>query len=215
MIVDSHALAVFSLAALAILAVPGPAVLYLVTRSVDQGRSAGLASVLGIHVGTLFHLAFATLGLSAILVSSATAFTVVKLLGALYLVVIGIGTLLGRSAEDATDPRRPPRRRRRDFAEGVVVNVFNPKTALFFLAFLPQFVDPAKGQPSLQILVLGLTFIALGLITDSCVGARGGLGRGGAAKSRMWAQVQRYVSGSIFVGLGLVTALTGSHTRSG
>ena len=124
---------------------PGPAVLYIVTRSIDQGRGAGLASVLGIHVGTLVHLAFATLGLSAILVSSATAFTVVKLLGALYLIVIGIRTLLGRADEADTDPQRPPRRRRRDFAEGVVVNVLNPKTALFFLAFLPQFVEPDTG----------------------------------------------------------------------
>ena len=112
MIIESHTLLVFSLAALAILAVPGPAVLYIVTRSIDQGRGAGLASVLGIHVGTLFHLAFATLGLSAILVSSATAFTVVKLLGALYLIVIGIRTLLGRADEADTDPQRPPRRRR-------------------------------------------------------------------------------------------------------
>lgn len=215
MIVQAHTLAAFSLAALAILAVPGPAVLYIVTRSVDQGRSAGLASVLGIHVGTLFHLAFATLGLSAIIVSSATAFTVVKLVGALYLVVIGIRTLLGRAAEDATDPQRPPRRRRRDFAEGVVVNVFNPKTALFFLAFLPQFVDPGKGQPSLQILVLGLTFMALGLVTDSAWALAAGSAGEALRRSRTWAQVQRYVSGSIFVGLGLATALTGSHARSG
>ena len=142
MITEPEALFVFSLAALAILAVPGPAVVYIVTRSIDQGRGAGLASVLGIHVGTLVHLIAATVGLSAILVSSATAFTVVKVLGALYLIVIGIRTLLGRADPADTDPQRLPRRRRRDFAEGVVVNVLNPKTALFFLAFLPQFVDP-------------------------------------------------------------------------
>jgi len=142
MIVHPETLFVFALAALAILAVPGPAVLYIVTRSIHQGRGAGLASVLGIHVGTLVHLAAATVGLSAILVSSATAFTVVKLLGAVYLIVIGIRTLLGKADPGDTDPQRPPRRKRRDFAEGVVVNVLNPKTALFFLAFLPQFVDP-------------------------------------------------------------------------
>jgi threonine/homoserine/homoserine lactone efflux protein len=213
-IIESHTLLVFSLAALAILSVPGPAVLYIVTRSIDQGRGAGLASVLGIHVGTLFHLAFATLGLSAILVSSAAAFTVVKLLGALYLIVIGIRTLLGKADEADTDPQRPPRRRRRDFAEGVVVNVFNPKTALFFLAFLPQFVEPAKGQPWLQILVLGLTFILLGLITDSIWALAAGSAGETLRKSRKWAQVQRYVSGTIFVGLGIVTALTGSHSKS-
>jgi threonine/homoserine/homoserine lactone efflux protein len=213
-IVEPQALAVFSLAALAILAVPGPAVVYIVTRSIHQGRAAGLASVLGIHVGTLVHLSFATLGLSAVLVSSATAFTVVKLLGAVYLVVIGVRTLLGRADEAATDPQRPPRRRRRDFAEGVVVNVLNPKTALFFLAFLPQFVDPSHGQAWLQILVLGLTFIALGLVTDSMWALAAGSAGETLRKSRRWANVQRYVSGSVFVGLGLVTALTGSHRTS-
>jgi len=121
MIVQPQTLAVFALAALAILAVPGPAVIYIVTRSIHQGRAAGLASVLGIHVGTLVHLTFAVVGLSAILVSSATAFTVVKVLGALYLIVIGIRTLLGRADPEDTDPQRPPRSRRRDFAEGVVV----------------------------------------------------------------------------------------------
>jgi len=213
-IVEPEALAVFSLAALAILAVPGPAVLYIVTRSIDQGRGAGLASVLGIHVGTLVHLTAATVGLSAILVSSATAFTIVKVLGALYLIVIGIRTLLGRADPADTDPQRPPRRRRRDFAEGVVVNVLNPKTALFFLAFLPQFVDPARGQASLQILVLGLTFMLLGLVTDSIWALAAGSAGETLRKSRRWAQVQRYVSGSVFVALGVVTALTGSHARS-
>jgi len=213
-IVEPEALAVFSLAALAILAVPGPAVIYIVTRSIDQGRGAGLASVLGIHVGTLVHLTAATVGLSAILVSSATAFTIVKVLGALYLIVIGIRTLLGRADPADTDPQRPPRRRRRDFAEGVVVNVLNPKTALFFLAFLPQFVDPARGQASLQILVLGLTFMLLGLVTDSIWALAAGSAGATLRRSRRWAQVQRYVSGSVFVALGVVTALTGSHARS-
>jgi threonine/homoserine/homoserine lactone efflux protein len=214
LIVEPQTLAVFALAALAILAVPGPAVIYIVTRSIHQGRAAGLAAVLGIHVGTLVHLAAATLGLSAILVSSATAFTVVKALGALYLIAIGIRTLLGRAYPADTDPQRPPRRRRRDFAEGVVVNVLNPKTALFFLAFLPQFVDPALGQAWLQILVLGLTFILLGLVTDSMWALAAGTAGETLRQSRRWAQTQRYVSGSVFVGLGVVTALTGSHDRS-
>jgi threonine/homoserine/homoserine lactone efflux protein len=214
MIVEPGTLAVFSLAALAILAVPGPAVVYIVTRSINQGRGAGLAAVLGIHVGTLVHLTAATVGLSAILVSSASAFTVVKVLGALYLIVIGIRTLLGRADPADTDPQRPPRRRRRDFAEGVVVNVLNPKTALFFLAFLPQFVDPARGQASLQILELGLTFMLLGLVTDSIWALAAGSAGETLRKSRRWGQVQRYVSGSVFVGLGVVTALTGSHRAS-
>ncbi len=214
MIVDPGTLVVFALAALAILAVPGPAVIYIVTRSIHQGRGAGFASVLGIHVGTLFHLAAATIGLSAIVVSSATAFTVVKLLGAAYLVVIGVRTLLGRGDAGATDPQRPPRRRRRDFAEGVVVNVLNPKTALFFLAFLPQFVDPSGGHATLQILELGLLFMCLGLVTDSLWALAAGTAGETLRRSRRWAQTQRYVSGSVFVGLGLVTGLTGSRHSS-
>jgi threonine/homoserine/homoserine lactone efflux protein len=213
-IVEPGTLAVFALAALALLAVPGPAVIYIVTRSIHQGRASGLASVLGIHVGTLVHLAFATLGLSAILASSATAFTAVKLLGAAYLIVVGLRTLLGRADEDETDPQQPPRRRRRDFAEGVVVNVLNPKTALFFLAFLPQFVDPDHGHAWLQILVLGLTFMLLGLVTDSMWALAAGSAGKTLRKSRRWVTAQRYVSGSVFVGLGVVTALTGSHRSS-
>ena len=154
--------------------------------------------MLGIHVGTLVHLTLATVGLSAILVSSATAFTVVKVLGALYLIVIGIRTLLGRADPADTDPQRPPRRRRRDFAEGVVVNVLNPKTALFFLAFLPQFVDPALGQASLQILVLGLTFMLLGLVTDSIWAlAAGSAGRDAAQEPPLGA------GAALRLGLGL------------
>ena len=214
MIVEPETLAVFSLAALAILVVPGPAVVYIVTRSIHQGRGAGLASVLGIHVGTLVHLTAATVGLSVILVSSATAFTVVKAVGALYLIVIGIRTLLGRADPADTDPQRPPRRRRRDFAEGVVVNVLNPKTALFFLAFLPQFVDPSLGRATAQIVVLGLTFMLLGLVTDSIWALAAGSAGETLRKSRRWARVQRYVSGSVFVGLGVVTALAGSHRSS-
>jgi threonine/homoserine/homoserine lactone efflux protein len=213
-IVQPETLFVFALAALAILAVPGPAVVYIVTRSIHQGRGAGLASVLGIHVGTLVHLTAATAGLSAILVSSASAFTVVKLLGALYLVVIGIRTLLGKADPDDTDPQRPPRRRRRDFAEGVVVNVLNPKTALFFLAFLPQFVDPDGYRAWEQILVLGLTFMALGLVTDSMWALAAGTAGETLRHSRRWARTQRYVSGSVFLGLGVVTALTGSHRKA-
>ena len=212
MIVQPGTLAVFSLAALAILAVPGPAVVYIVTRSIHQGRAAGLASVLGIHVGTTVHLAAATAGLSAILVSSATAFTVVKAVGAAYLIVIGIRTLVGRADAAGTDLQRPRRRRRRrDFAEGVVVNVLNPKTALFFLAFLPQFVDPSGGKVWEQILVLGVSFMLLGLVTDSMWALAAGSAGEALRGSRRWAQVQRYVSGSVFVGLGIVTAFTGSH----
>jgi threonine/homoserine/homoserine lactone efflux protein len=213
-VIDPGTYAVFVGAALALLVVPGPAVLYIVARSIDQGRAAGLASVLGIHVGTLVHILAATVGLSALVVSSATAFTAVKLLGAAYLVYLGVRTLLGRNGGVEVAPVGPTRGRRRDFAEGIVVNVLNPKTALFFLAFLPQFVDPDAGRPALQILVLGLTFMALGLVTDSLWALAAGTAGGWLRGHRGFVRAQRYVAGSVYIGLGAVTALTGQHRSS-
>ena len=147
---DTATLLVFSAAALALIVVPGPAVLYIVAQSIDRGRLAGFVSALGIAVGGLVHVTAAAIGLSSLLVSSATAFAVVKYAGAAYLIGLGLYTLLVRKAErEATAPRE--RRLRRRFSQGVVVNVLNPKTALFFFAFLPQFVDPDKGSAALQI----------------------------------------------------------------
>ena len=146
MIPDPPAIGVFVLAALALLLVPGPAVLYVVARSIEQGRRAGVVSVLGIHVGTLVHIAAATLGLSALVLSSAVAFTAVKIAGAVYLIGLGLWTLLSKHPETEI-PLGGERNLRRAFAQGIVVNVLNPKTALFFLAFLPQFVDPNPSIP--------------------------------------------------------------------
>jgi threonine/homoserine/homoserine lactone efflux protein len=202
-------LVLFTLAALALLVVPGPAVLYVVARSLHEGRRAGLASVVGIHVGTLVHIAAATLGLSALVVSSAVAFTAVKVAGAVYLVGLGLWTLLSRRAEPDV-ALGGERNIRRAFAQGIVVNVLNPKTALFFLAFLPQFVDADAAHPALQIAVLGLLFAVLGLVTDSlwalAAGTAGGLLRG----SRRFVRAQRYVTGTVYVGLGVATAFAGS-----
>ena len=168
----------FVFAALALLLVPGPAVLYVVARSIHQGRRVGLASVLGIHVGTLVHITAATVGLSALIVSSAVAFTAVKIAGAVYLVGLGLWTLLSRRLEPEI-ALGGERDLGRAFAQGIVVNVLNPKTALFFLAFLPQFVDRDAAHPALQIAFLGLLFASLGLVTDSlwalAAGAAGGV----------------------------------------
>ncbi len=214
MIVEPATLGVFAVAAVVLLAVPGPAVLYIVARSIHQGRAAGLAAVFGIHGGTLVHVLAATLGLSAVLASSATAFTAVKLVGAVYLVYLGVRTLLGKGAlEDSMQP--VVRRRRRDVAEGVLVNVLNPKTALFFLAFLPQFVDPAHGRASLQILLLGLVFMVLGLVTDSMWALGAGAAGESLRRRSAWPRVQRYVSGSVFVGLGALAALAHGPRATG
>ena len=157
---DATSLALFAAAAFALAVVPGPAVLYIVAQSVDQGRLAGLVSALGIATGSLVHVVAATVGLSSLLASSATAFTIVKFAGAAYLIVLGIRRLATRERFEEDDVARVPRPRRRLYRDGVVVNVLNPKTALFFLAFLPQFVDPGAGAATLQILLLGLMFAA-------------------------------------------------------
>ena len=188
---------------------PGPAVVYVVARSIHQGRRAGLASVVGIHVGTLVHIAAATLGLSALIASSAVAFTAVKIAGAVYLVGLGLWTLLSRRAEPEV-ALGGERNLRHAFAQGILVNVLNPKTALFFLAFLPQFVDPDAPHPALQIAFLGFLFALLGLVTDSTWALAAGTAGGVLRRSRRFARVQRYVTGTVYVGLGVATAMAGS-----
>jgi len=204
-------LGLFIAAALALLLTPGPAVLYIVARSLDQGRRAGLVSVLGVHAGTLVHIATAAAGLSALLAASATAFSVVKYLGGAYLVYLGIRRLLDRRVVATPEERHRPLRRA--FFDGVIVNVLNPKTALFFLAFLPQFADVSRGHVGAQILGFGLIFVALGLTTD-------GLYAVGAGTAARWLRgspgclaSERWLSGGMYVGLGLVAALGGSHRK--
>jgi threonine/homoserine/homoserine lactone efflux protein len=207
---EAPAIGVFVLAALALLLVPGPAVLYVVARSVEHGRRAGLVSVLGIHVGTLAHIAAATLGLSALVLSSAVAFTAVKVAGAVYLIGLGLWTLLSKRAEPEV-ALGGERNLRRAFAQGVVVNVLNPKTALFFLAFLPQFVDPNATHPAVQIAFLGVLFALLGLVTDSLWALAAGTAGGVLRRSRRFVKAQRYVAGGVYIGLGVATALVGGE----
>ncbi len=133
---DSTSLSLFGLAALALLAIPVPAVLYIVVQSADHGRRVGLASVAGVHLGTLVHVAAASAGLSAVILASSVAFSAVKYAGAAYLVYLGVRKLLDRDAQTRVERTREPLRRA--FVRGTIVNALNPKTALFFLAFLPQ-----------------------------------------------------------------------------
>jgi threonine/homoserine/homoserine lactone efflux protein len=205
--VEPSKLALFCVAALALAVVPGPAVLYIVAQSVDQGRFAGFVSALGIGVGGLVHVLAATIGLSSLLASSATAFTIVKYAGAAYLLFLGIRRLLTReTAED--DIVRAPRSRRRLFVDGVVVNVLNPKTALFFIAFLPQFVDPDAGAATLQIFALGLIFVVIALGSDSVWAITAGTLGGWLKQSPAYFAIRRWVTGTVFVALGLSTART-------
>jgi len=208
---DAHAYVLFVVAALALLLVPGPAVVYVVARSVGGGRLTGLVSVLGIELGTLTHVVFAAAGLSAIVASSVVAFSVVKWLGAAYLVYLGLRQILGRGGEDEdTELADSEDSRFRVFYQSVLVQILNPKVALFFLAFLPQFVDPSRGAAWTQIVVLGATLAFLGLFTDGLYALLGGTAggwirkRGGSLR-----RAGRYVTGGIYIALGAVAAISG------
>ena len=209
---DATTYGLFVLASLALTLVPGPAVLYIVARSVEGGRPAGLVSVLGIGAGGFVHVLFAALGLSALLVSSATAFAVVKWLGVAYLISLGIGRLLARDEEEAA-PTVGDEPLARVFSQGVIVNVLNPKTALFFLAFLPQFVDPSRGAVTAQVALLGTTFVVLALCTDGLYALLSGTAadwlrrKNGGQRFR---RAARYASGSVYLALGAATAISGS-----
>jgi threonine/homoserine/homoserine lactone efflux protein len=193
-------LMLFAAASIALLVVPGPSVLYIVTRSVTQGRRAGLISVLGVHVGSVVHVAAAALGLSALLASSATAFMIVKYLGAAYLVWLGVQKLRRRGPATVDDT--PPVPRSRLFTQGIVVNVLNPKTAIFFLAFLPQFVSPARGPVAAQIVVLGACFILLGILSDGGYALLAGALAGRLRRTRTARRRLDRASGVVYLGLG-------------
>jgi threonine/homoserine/homoserine lactone efflux protein len=205
---DWSTLELFIVTALALLLTPGPAVLYIVTRSIEHGRIAGLVSVLGICTGTLVHVAAAALGLSALLVSSALAFSVVKYLGAAYLIVLGIQTLL-RPEPPATQVVATSAGLTDIFTQGVVVNILNPHTALFFFAFLPQFVDPSRGHATAQMLGLGLLFVGLSATTDSGWAIAAGTAGNWIKRQPRFVRVQRYVTGGALIGLGAVAAVSG------
>lgn len=198
----------FVAAALVILLIPGPGVLYIVARSLGQGHRAGLLSVLGLSVGALVHVAAATAGLSAILLASATAFGIVKALGAGYLIYLGLRTLLAPGPTTGSEAPTP-RSLYRLFTDGVVVSVLNPKIAVFFLAFLPQFVEPSRGPVSQQVLSLGLIYVALALVTDSAYALLAGSLRHWLGGRVVQGPLPRYVSGALYLGLGVSTALSG------
>ena len=206
------ALLVFTTAALILLVTPGPAVLYIVARSIDQGRIAGVVSVFGIGLGTMVHVLAAALGISALLVSSAAAFNVVKFLGAGYLIYLGIRKLRERDLHvSAVQPEAQPLSR--TFTQGIVVNVLNPKLALFFFAFLPQFIDPSAGPVAWQILFLGTFFVVLGIFSDSIYALLAGSAGAWLKQSRGFLRGQRYFAGGAYIALGLVAAASGSRQQ--
>jgi threonine/homoserine/homoserine lactone efflux protein len=199
-------LPLFLLASLVLLLTPGPAVLYIVARSVDQGRAAGLVSVLGIETGNFLLVLTAALGLSAILLSSALAFSAVKYLGAAYLIFLGIRRLLTRGeAQEALTVQSQSLGR--VYSQAVIVAVLNPKTALFFFAFLPQFVSPAGGTSGGQLFVLGCLFVLMAMVTDSTYALLASTAGGYLKSSRAFAFAGRYAVAAVYIGLGLMAAL--------
>jgi len=200
----------FVAAAIALNAMPGPAVIYIVTRSIHQGRAAGLMSVLGVAVGAMVHVTAAALGLSALLLSSSIAFESVKYLGAAYLIFLGVQTFIKREDRLEKVERATPSVSR-IFYQGVLANTLNPKTALFFFAFLPQFVNVSRGSVALQVLFLGITFTVLGMCSDGSWALLASAAGNKLKRSSGFLRSQRYIAGSVYLGLGLATAFSGSR----
>ncbi|HVS85174.1 MAG TPA: LysE family translocator [Gaiellaceae bacterium] len=197
--------ALFLATAIALLAIPGPAVLYIVARSIEMGRAGGLASVAGITTATLTYVGLATAGLSSLLLASKPAFAAVRYVGAAYLAYLGVRRLLRRGADDV-DEEPAPLTRRRAYTQGVVVNLTNPKTIVFIFAFIPQFVDPNAAHVWLQVLILGLSLACLGLLSDSLYALAAGAVAERLRGSPGIARFERWFGGSILIGLGIVAA---------
>ncbi|MCA9837781.1 MAG: LysE family translocator [Trueperaceae bacterium] len=207
---DAASLALFVTATLALLLAPGPAVLYIVARSLEQGRMAGFISTLGVGLGSLVHVLFAAFGLSALLMQSVLAFSFIKYLGAAYLIYLGIKTLSRKAEVSKVQPLKVMSYGQ-IFRQGIVVNILNPKTALFFLAFLPQFVNPARGSVILQILTLGMIFVIMAIMSDSMYAVIAGTARQLLSGNILAARVQKYLAGTIYIALGITTAFSGSY----
>ena len=196
----------FAIASLALLVIPGPAVLYVINRSISDGRSIALAGVAGLELGNFVHVIAATIGLSALIAASATAFGVVKWIGAGYLIFIGIRTISRKPASFSQEQKSLSRRK--SFTQGIIVNTFNPKVALFFLSFLPQFIDEKSGSAAVQSLILGSLFVAIGLCTDGMYAFLASALRTTLLRGKSLPFVQRYVAGSVFIVLGLIASTT-------
>src|SRR5438552_12899837 len=202
----------FVLTALVLLAIPGPAVLYVVSRSIDQGRSAGLSSVLGITTGTVVHVTLAAVGLSSLVLASRVAFDAVRYAGAAYLVYLGLRRLLTRKTDDGVEASAP-RTRRHLYTQGLIVNLLNPKTIVFIFAFIPQFVDVGAGHVWLQILLLGLTFAGLGLMSDSVYAIVAGTVADRLRGTPLVARIERWFGGTVLIGLGVASALIAPNRK--
>ena len=206
-------ISLFVVAASILVFMPGPNTLYIIARSLQQGLAAGIVSSLGVQVGTLLHVAAAAFGISTLLLSSALAFNVVKYAGAAYLIYLGIKTLLTREKVAEEGETVAKKSLSGTFYQGFVVNVLNPKTALFFTAFLPQFIDLQRGSVVAQVFFLGAILVVLGTLSDLIYALlAGSVGRWLRGNLR-FLRAQRYFAGSVYIGLGAATALTGTNKK--
>jgi threonine/homoserine/homoserine lactone efflux protein len=210
--ISIETLLLFCVTAFALIITPGPNQIYIIARSISQGRKAGLLSVLGVDTGTLVHVVAASLGLSALLASSALAFSIVKYAGAAYLIYLGIRTWLSKAdPPELSTPKRSSGTR--IFLQGMLTNVLNPKVALFFLAFLPQFVNRSSGHVAEQMLLLGIVFTLMGLGVDVVVALLASSARDWLRRRTRVQQIQKWVTGGVYFSLGLSTALAGSDRK--
>jgi threonine/homoserine/homoserine lactone efflux protein len=205
---DASTYAAFAAATIALLLIPGPAIIYILNRSVSDGREVGLAAVAGLEIGDLIQVIAAAAGLSAVVATSATAFNVVKWAGALYLIVTGVRTMMHPPAP--IDPDQPGVSMRKAFRQGIIVNALNPKTALFFLSIFPQFIHPERGNAGLQSLALGVVFVVLATIFNGTYALIASSLRDLLLRGRALDIVRRWVSGGLFIGLGLLAATASS-----
>lgn len=197
----------FATATLLILLVPGPSVAYVVARSLEHGRAGGLVSMLGIESGALLHVLAAALGLTALIASSPWTFTALKYGGAAYLVLLGVRQLRRRRIDFTTEERTGAASRLRLFRDGVLVDLLNPKTGLFFLAFLPQFVEPGAGAVTGQILALGLVFVLLAALADGAYVLLAGYLRERLSRSTRARRRLEKTTGGVYLGLGGLAVL--------
>jgi threonine/homoserine/homoserine lactone efflux protein len=210
---DPALLAAFCVASLVLAITPGPAVLYIVARTMGQGRRSGFASVGGVALGNFGNAAGAALGLGALFAWSSTAFTVVKWAGALYLVWLGVQALRGPNVDVSPDAP-PAQRHARVFRDGFWVALLNPKTALFFAAFLPQFIAPG-APPLVQSLALGTLFVGIAACSDAAYVLLAGSLQPLFGRARAAARVGRWLTGGTYIGLGILAALSDARRPKG
>jgi threonine/homoserine/homoserine lactone efflux protein len=207
---------IFLSAACMLLITPGPSIMYVMARAIAQRPQAAVLSVVGIALGDLLQVIATVVGFSALLASAPAVFSVLKFAGAAYLVVLGVLTLIGKGAR-AAGPIEGNLRRQNTAKHSLILQGFlalNPKTALFFLVFLPQFVDPSAGSTSGQVLTFGIAFVVLGFFTNSLFGCLGGKLGDVARSNTAFQAITRFASGIILVALGIVAAYMPTPQRS-